>query len=821
VAAQVVSAAATIELPQGQWLDVIQALVTNVTSASTPQLKQSSLKVLGYICEEIDPDVLESQSNLILTAVIQGMRKEETDPDTRLAGTQALYNALAFVKKNFDNETERNYIMQTVCETTQAERSDIRLAAYECVVSIAETYYDLLAPYMQALYSLTLQCVERSTKDEEEDEVGQQAVEFWSTICDEELDLMASRPRRKRLRPALLLRLPPRLPWPSFGPALGMALPRGRVHAFGRLTPFPLPPMQEEEEEAKEEERQPERRSQNYARGAVPALVPLLLEALCKQEEDAEDSWNLAMAAATCLSRAARVSQDLVVQPVMTFIGTHIGSADWHRREAATLAFGSILEGPAPSLLQPLVAQAMPVMIGLLKDAQVQVKDTAAWTIARICEHHITFIAPEMWGLMLRTPQPGEPPEVEGALFLGLKDHPRVASNVCLALHNLAEQCEATRDNPTNDLSGPFVDLARALLACTERPDATESNLRSSAYEALNTVLTNSADDTAGSVLQLLPVILQRLEATFAMQLLSAEDREAQSELQGLLCGCLQVITCKLGAQIKPHADQMMQAFLQVFGAKNSTVHEEALMAVGAIANATEAEFDKYMPHFRPFLSLGLSNYEEHQVCQVAVGVVGDICRSLEGRLLPYCDEILGLLLKNLQSPKLNRNVKPPILSCFGDIALAIGGNFEKYMDVTMSMLQQASATEVDMEDDDLVDYLHQLQEGIFEAYTGVLQGLRADSKADVFLNYVQGCLNLLVLVSKVTEQHGTTDDLLRAAVGVAGDLASTIGPRFKQMVRQSPYKESVKLLMKEATKSRTDGTKQVAQWANTQCFGH
>merc|ERR1719263_111503 len=259
-----------------------------------------------------------------------------------------------------------------------------------------------------------------------------------------------------------------------------------------------------------------------------------------------------------------------------------------------------------------------------------------------------------------------------------------------------------------------------------------------------------------------------------------------------------------------------MQAFLQVFGAKNSTVHEEAL-AVGAIANATEAEFDKYMPHFRPFLSLGLSNYEEHQVCQVAVGVVGDICRALEGRLLPYCDEILGLLLKNLQSPKLNRNVKPPILSCFGDIALAIGGHFEKYMQVTMSMLQQASQTTVDMDDDDLVDYLHQLQEGIFEAYTGVLQGLRADNKAEVFVPYIEGCCALLLLGSKVTEQHGsTTDDLLRASVGVVGDLASTIGPRFKQMVRQSPYKEAVKLLMKEASKSQTDGTKQVATWANS-----
>jgi len=58
--------------------------------------------------------------------------------------------------------------------------------------------------------------------------------------------------------------------------------------------------------------------------------------------------------------------------------------------------------------------------------------------------------------------------------------------------------------------------------------------------------------------------------------------------------------------------------------------------------------------------------------------------------------------------------------------------------------------------------------------------------------------------------------------VGVAGDLASTIGPRFKQMVRQPPYKESIKVLLKEASKSRNDGTKQVAQWANQQCFvGH
>ena len=137
------------------------------------------------------------------------------------------------------------------------------------------------------------------------------------------------------------------------------------------------------------------------------------------------------------------------------------------------------------------------------------------------------------------------------------------------------------------------------------------------------------------------------------------------------------------------------------------------------------------MPHFRPFLSLGLSNADEHQVCAVAVGVVGDICRALEAKVLQYCDEFVHLLLRNLQNPSLNRNVKPVILAHFGDIALAIGGHFEKYLQVTMQMLEQAAKTSVDMSNDDLVDYLNQLREGIFEAFTGVLQGLRADNKGE------------------------------------------------------------------------------------------
>jgi importin subunit beta-1 len=280
------------------------------------------------------------------------------------------------------------------------------------------------------------------------------------------------------------------------------------------------------------------------------------------------------------------------------------------------------------------------------------VRDTAAWTIARICEHHTASIQPQHWHVMLRegsVDPSGALIEPEGVLLMALKDHTRVAEKVCTALYALAEQVEDERNNPSNRHSGLFVTLAKALLACTERHDAGENNLRVSAYEALNMVITNAAKDTHVSVGQLLPLVISRLEGTFAMPIVSSDDREAQTELQGLLCATLQVITQKLGPQAAPHADQMMNLCLQVFASRNSSVHEEALLAVGSVATATGRAFEKYMPHFRPFLSLGLSNYEEFMVCNVAIGVVGDICRALEKQVMPYCDELVHLLLRNLQ----------------------------------------------------------------------------------------------------------------------------------------------------------------------------
>ena len=760
-AAQVIGAIGVTELPHAQWPELIQGLADNTTASGNDFLKQSSLEALGFVCEEIDPAVLEPQASLILTAVVSGMRKEEPNMDVRLAGVKAMQNALEFVEKNFEVELERNYIMQTVCEATQAERQDVKVAAYECIVRIAELYYDKLPAYMPALYQLTLAALQKATADESEEEVGKQAIEFWTTICDEEMEI--------------------------------------------------------EDEEAPGP-------SHNFVKQGMGQLVGLLLEAMCKQDEDEDGGYTLSIAAATCLTQIALTVHDEVVGHVIPFIQANIDSADWHRTEAATLAWGSVLDGPSDGSLQPFMVPALEKMISLVgtPTTALPVRDTAAWTIARICEHHTASIQPQHWHVMLRegsVDASGALIEPEGVLLMALKDHTRVAEKVLIALYALAEQVEDERNKPSNLLSGLFVTLAKALLACTERHDAGENNLRVSAYEALSQVITNAAKDTHVSVSQLLPLVISRLEGTFAMPIVSSDDKEAQTELQGLLCATLQVITQKLGAQAAPHADQMMNLCLQVFASRNSSVHEEALLAVGSVATATGHAFEKYMPHFRPFLSLGLSNYEEYTVCNVAIGVVGDICRALEKQVMPYCDELVHLLLRNLQNPALNRNVKPPILSCFGDIALAIEGGFEKYMQVTMSMLVQASQTTVDTQNPDLVEYLNQLREGIFEAYTGVLQGLRAENKATVFEPYMMGALELIRVCNDGVPQGVTGDSVVHAAVGLIGDLAQTLGEPFKRVAKSSPHKEYLKALLKHGKDSPNQETKEAATWASKIAF--
>ena len=169
------------------WPELMQTLVNNVGEGADHQ-KQASLTAIGFICDTDEAELRDSlaqHSNAILTAVVQGARKEETNDDVRNAAISALSDSLEFVRTNFENEGERNYIMQVICEATQATDNRIQQGAYGCLNRIMGLYYDKMRFYMEkALFGLTIQ----GMKSDEED-VAKLAVEFWCTVCEEEISI--------------------------------------------------------------------------------------------------------------------------------------------------------------------------------------------------------------------------------------------------------------------------------------------------------------------------------------------------------------------------------------------------------------------------------------------------------------------------------------------------------------------------------------------------------------------------------------------------------------------------------------------------------
>ena len=183
--AQFIVSVAAIELPRNEWPELMNTLVQNIATGSD-QLKQASLITIGFICESQDPELRESlaaQSNAILTAVVQGARREEPNMDVRNAAMTALGDSIDFVRTNMDNEGERNYIMQVVCEATQADDLRVQAGAFGCLNRIMGSYYEKMRFYMEkALFGLSIM----GMKSEEED-VAKLAVEFWCTVCEEEI----------------------------------------------------------------------------------------------------------------------------------------------------------------------------------------------------------------------------------------------------------------------------------------------------------------------------------------------------------------------------------------------------------------------------------------------------------------------------------------------------------------------------------------------------------------------------------------------------------------------------------------------------------
>jgi len=420
------------------------------------------------------------------------------------------------------------------------------------------------------------------------------------------------------------------------------------------------------------------------------------------------------------------------------------------------------------------------------------VKDTTAWAIGRVCSLHGSIIATGLGHVMQ-------------VLLESSSDSTKVSSYVCYALHNLFDTFRADSENQTGSLSPYFAPTLQALINVTGRSDGDQHNLRISAYESIAVLIGAAPKDCIEYVKATIPHFVAIFESTIK----NKASSEHRNDLQSSLCGVLQAIIRRFNKQdIEAYKDKFMECFLGVPASheKFTTASEDALMSISALSTSLEGDFERYLSHTMSFVLLGLKNFEDYTTCAVSVGLVGDVCRAVGKKISPYCDEIVSVLLTDLQNSQLHRDVKPPILSCFGDIALAIGGDFTKYLSHVIVMLQQASLTKVDESNYDLVDYLNQLRDGIFEAYIGIIIGLK-EHNSDAVLQHVSG---ILEFIHFVWQDPNKSESVIKSILGVLGDIAATYGTKVTAQFTQNTW---IKAIILESLKNEESDIQETAQW--------
>lgn len=195
----------------------------------------------------------------------------------------------------------------------------------------------------------------------------------------------------------------------------------------------------------------------------------------------------------------------------------------------------------------------------------------------------------------------------------------------------------------------------------------------------------------------------------------------------------------------------------------------DVLLTLAILNLVLESYFQVYVATLMPFIYAALEAQDQPQLLSAALGLLSDVIRAVGDQITHHCDQIIRYLFADVESPTVSRNVKPSILSTFGEIALAIGPAFESYLPVVMTLLQQAATLGAGTRDQgsyDMLDYVDSLNESILEAYSGIILGMKGAGKVTLLAPYMQSLFGFLAVLHNDADK---SEDTLKSMAGIIG----------------------------------------------------
>jgi importin subunit beta-1 len=708
--------------------------------------KCGAMIALGYIAEETTWPAGEHGLERVVPLIVSHLTNAELGPHAATALRGILTAGFCFTRLS---ESDKRGLVTTVCEAVaQSTAEELRISACECLGILLSHEYQTVASTSQ-LINLVIETTKRAVERVDEAEpVKLQAIEVWSQLADTEIELKESEE--------------------SHG--------RGRSHRV---------------------------LEQNFEK-----IVPCLCHCLLKQEDvdEDDDAWTVYTASGACLNLVGTaVGGGRVLRFLFQWICDGLASTQWNKIDAATLALGSLLETSetCDERLLPLLSQ---IAKCLETNASTSVRDTAAWTLGRFCETQIKLLLANERELTL----------LLSAFITVLKqavdDTPnKVALRCCWGVHNFFLNIEPSlSEKPVQSIVAKFGPPLLTLLAQISQKtsvDEDPSNLYMSVAQAIETIINViPLDDDATRTLvgDLHRKALEGAVNNFGKCTADFGDEYMQfveSQLNILLAT---VKRKELNAFHEPTFIELVKLTTQSLS--RPELHETLCLTLGPLVNEMSQKIEPYGKELVHY-ALAALQMKSQNLPVAAASLIGDVTRALGSAFVPFADETMATLLRLLQDSTLPREIKPALISCIGDVALAINDSFERYLQTVLHLLTQAVSALRSFPSEDLLDdYPNKLKEAVIEAYSAIISAFRSTGK----LNASQ-LQTPIALLSTLAPSNVLTDSILSGAIGLLGDIVQCLGSSAETLV--DAHREGLEALAAEAQRSNPQ-VRSTASWA-------
>ena len=735
-ASNVISSICKIEQPiMTHWPDLIDSLTKNCFNENI-NLKLSAIETLGYVCEEINIKLIDSNTvDNIMNSLIQNLidNDNKNDINVFIQVLKSLFYTVKLAEKNFSNEKEISIIMNSIFSVGEKYQNNDDILEKIAMLFIEmlgiSSYYDYINPYFEQIIKFSFNII--NGKFESNERLALFGIEIICSIGDEELKRESNKIIIKQSVDGLKI------------------------------------------ENANND-------SKKYFNRISNELEELILKFVKVPEDDEdENEWNLSKGCLYILSVLVRViDMDNIKNFFQKLLKQIINCTNTNEKCICWYLLSSSLSTIYKSeIIQLISSNLNRIYKDIDINQDIKLQKSASFLLTKITKIYPKLIEPNKFTNV-----------IPSLLYSLNNPNITVALNICTTLQNIIKfNGDLNTNKSSNVLSNYFDDIVKSLYipAINEAISKSEDlKLTLSRLITIGTLIDYSSHDKQDKIMEILLQFLKEIESTvnqFENMISNGSNPDRIYQLQEYYYAILRIIFNKYKSEIDIELGKKIWELTENVFKLRKTVFEEANLALASLSTNMKISFTEIFKNYYPYIKYSISTFNINSLCKSGLVSLLNIIRAIKNNIESNVNEIIILLINVCTSNDVNRENKTIAISCLGEIAFRIGLKFSQYLNTVMQLLFSACEMGVNVnndDDEDTIDFIINLRFELIMTFNCIV--FSVEDKIELLNPYIPNIFKFFKAI--VNDKVYIAPKILKNMISLVCDLINIYGDEIKQV---------------------------------------